>query len=186
MKCIKCKTVNVHNANYCKECAYKFSEKEQEAAEKWTFIGMLKRYEKFKKNIKFGWLLDHWAFKIGSVLGVLIIGISFMLTDGTSFKIKENDNYKVEYNEKLDEYYIYSKKESAALDLYIPNSVDSLIVKRFDGKDNLVISNEYKVTDSIELYGTTSENDYYILEAKYNEKDSDELKLFMYQEKDGE
>lgn len=109
-----------------------------------------------------------------------------MLTDGTSFKIKENDNYKVEYNEKLDEYYIYSKKESAALDLYIPNSVDSLIVKRFDGKDNLVISNEYKVTDSIELYGTTSENDYYILEAKYNEKDSDELKLFMYQEKDGE
>ena len=42
MKCIKCRTVNIHNANYCKKCAYQFSENEQKAAEKWTFVGFLK------------------------------------------------------------------------------------------------------------------------------------------------
>lgn len=185
MKCIKCRTINVHNANYCKKCAYKFSKQEQEAAEKWTFIGMLKRYEKFKKNIKFGWLLDHWAFKVGSVLGVLLIGISFMLTNGTSFKVAESDNYKVEYNEKLDEYYLYSDKDKVELSLYIPRSVDSLNIKHYDENEKIFRDDEFGVTDNIVLYGNL-DKDYYVLEAKYNENDSDKIKLFIYQEKDGE
>ena len=33
MKCIKCKTNNINKANYCKNCNYKFSEKEQKITE---------------------------------------------------------------------------------------------------------------------------------------------------------
>ena len=185
MKCIKCKTINVHNANYCKECAYKFSEKEQEAAEKWTFIGILKRYEKFKKNIKFGWLLDHWAFKVGSVLGVLLIGVCFMLTNGTSFKIEESDSYIVKYNENLDEYYLYSKKDKIDFSLYIPKSVDIVTVKHYDENDKIIRNEDFEVDDNIVLYGNL-EKDYYVLEAKYNKNDSEKIKLFIYHKEDGE
>ena len=63
MKCIKCKTVNVHNANYCKNCAYEFSKQEQKAAEKWTFIGIIKRMENFKEKV-FAWLLKRKAARL--------------------------------------------------------------------------------------------------------------------------
>ena len=88
--------VNIHNDNYCKKCAYEFSEKEQLVAEKWTIIGIIKRLENFKEKVTFGWLFDHWAFKIGSVLGVLVIGISFILSDGSTFKVEESEEYKQE------------------------------------------------------------------------------------------
>ena len=185
MKCIKCKTDNVHNANFCMKCAYEFSEKEQEAAEKWTFIGIIKRFEKFKEKVTFGWLFDHLAFKIGSILGVLCIGIGFMLTNGTSFTIAESDNYIANYNKKLNEYYLYSEKDKTELSLYIPKEVDKLNVKHYD-ENNIVISDlNYKISDTIVLYSNGNE-DYYILEANYSDSKSDKLKLFIYQEKDGE
>lgn len=185
MKCIKCRTVNVHNANYCKKCAYEFSEKEQEAAEKWTFIGIIKRFEKFKEKVTFGWLFDHLAFKIGSILGVLCIGIGFMLNNGTSFAVAESDNYTANYNEEKNEYYLYSEKDKAELNLYIPKRVENLNIKHYDGNSKVISDLDYKVTDNIVLYGNL-EDDYYVLEANYSDDKSDKLKLFIYQEKDGE
>lgn len=185
MKCIKCKTVNVHNANYCKKCAYHFSEIEQEAAEKRTFIGFLKKIEKIKKNIFLNKITEHIAFKVGSVVGVLCIGISFMLTNGTTFKIEESDNYTGNYNDKLDEYYLYSSEDETKLNLYIPKRVENLEVKHYDKDNNVLTEDSYKVTDNIVL-DSNSNDDYYILEAKYNDKDTDKIKLFIYQVKDGE
>lgn len=185
MRCIKCRTVNIHNANYCKKCAYEFSEKEQLAAEKWTFIGIIKRLENFKEKVTFGWLFDHWAFKIGSVLGVLCIGIGFLLTDGSSFKVEESDEYIGEYNEKLNEYYLYSDKDKIDLNLYIPKNVESLNVKHYVDKNKVLSDKDYKITDNIVLFGNTGE-DYYVLEAKYSESKSEKIKLFVTQEEEGE
>ena len=185
MKCIKCRTVNVHNANYCKKCAYEFSEKEQEAAEKWTFIGIIKRIEKIKANVMFEKITGHIAFKIGSIIGVLFIGIGFMLNNGTSFAIAESDSYAVNYNEKLNEYYLYSEKDKAELNLYIPKRIENVTVKHYDGNSKVISDLDYKVTDNIVLY-SNGNKDYYILEANYSDSKSDKLKLFIYQEKDGE
>ncbi len=185
MKCIKCRTVNVHNANFCMNCSYKFSEREQESAEKWTFIGIIKRIEKFKESVSFGWLLDHLAFKIGSIIGVLAIGLGIMLTNGIEFKIVESDNYVGSYNEKLDEYYLYSKKDEIELNLYIPKKIDGLVIKHFDNNDKVLSDIEYDDITDIVL-DTNGSNDYYTLEAKYSENDKDMIKLFIYQVEDGE
>lgn len=184
MKCIKCKTINVHNANYCKKCANQFSEIEQAAAEKWTIIGIIKRLENLKEKVTFGWLLDHWAFKIGSVLGVLLIGIIFILNNGSVFSIQESENYRIEYNEKLNEYYLYSEKDESLLNLYVPKNADSLVVKHYYG-DQILKDEECGVTDNLVLYSNYGE-DYYVLEAKYNEDKSDNFKLFIYHLEDGE
>ena len=44
---------------------------------------------------------------------------------------------------------------------------------------------EYGVTDNLVLYSNYGE-DYYVLEAKYNEDKSDNFKLFIYHLEDGE
>ena len=185
MKCIKCRTVNVHNANYCKKCAYEFSSQEQEAAEKRTFIGFLKRIDKIKSNVMFEKITGHIAFKVGTILGVLCIGISFMLTNGTDFSIAESDSYTTSYNEKLNEYYLYSDKDVAELSLYIPKKVDTITIKHFD-ENNIIIGDiDYKVNDNIVLYGNGNK-DYYILEVNYSNDKTEKIKLFIYQDKDGE
>ena len=42
MKCIKCCTKNVHNANYCKKCAYDFPETTESKDVLYAFSGMKK------------------------------------------------------------------------------------------------------------------------------------------------
>ena len=185
MKCIKCKTVNVHNANYCKNCAYEFSKQEQEAAEKWTFIGIIKRMENFKEKVSFGWLLDHWAFKIGTIVGVLLIGIGCLFNNGSDFKLLEIDNYTGSYNEKLDEYYLYSKGDNTELNLYIPRKIDELNVEHYTDKGNLLSSTSFLVDADI-ILDCNGNGDYYILEAKHGNNDLDKIKIFIYQTKNGE
>lgn len=185
MKCIKCKTVNVHNANYCKKCANQFSEKEQEAAEKWTFIGIVKRLENFKEKITFGWLFDHWAFKVGSIIGVLLIGVCCLLFNGNEFMIQESKQYIIKYNQKENEYYLYSKEDKTELSLYIPNKVENIVVNHYDSDGNAILGEEYTIKDNIVLY-SNGVDDYYILEAKYSNDKSEKIKLFIYHEEDGE
>lgn len=185
MKCIKCGTKNVHNANYCKKCAYEFSIEEQKAAEKWTFIGVIKRVEDLKEKITFGWLFDNLIFKIGSILVVLLIGLLFLFNNGSAFKLIENDNYSIKYNEKLDEYYLFSKNEKVDLSMYIPREIEGLKVKQYDSKDYILSDMSYETNDNIILYSNDNLG-YYVLEAQYNDNNSDILKLFVYLDKDGE
>ena len=185
MKCIKCGTKNIHNANFCKKCAYEFSLAEQKAAEKWTIIGMVKRIEDFKDKISFSWIFDSLIFKIVSVLVVLFIGLSFVFNNGSDFKLLESGNYSIKYNEELKEYYLFSNTNKVDLSMYVPREIDKFNVKLYDDKDFVLSDVDYKVDDNIVLYSNDNLS-YYVLEAKYNDKDSDILKLFVYLEKDGE
>ena len=185
MKCIKCRTNNVHNANYCKKCAYKFSEEEQKAAEKWTFVGFLKFFEKVKKYVTFDFITGETWFKVGSIIVVLGIGICFAITNGFYLKIEESENYNGNYNRELNEHYLYSEKEETELNLYVPDRAIKLIVKHYDKGDKLLKEEEHDVTDNIVL-DSNSDEDYYILEAQYEKNNFDRLKLFIYQTEDGE
>ncbi len=183
MKCIKCKTDNVHNANYCKKCAYEFSEKEQEAAESKTFVGFLKKLEKIKDVVSLEVITDKLWFKILSIVAVLGVGVYFALINGINLKLEESTSYTGNYNEKLDEYYLYSDDDKTELNLYVPNRTDKLVVSHYDNNNELILEKEYKVDESIIL--ETNSDDYYIIEAKYK-KDSDKLKVYIYQVEAGE
>ncbi len=185
MKCIKCRTVNVHNANYCKKCAYKFSKKEQQAAEKWTLVGFIKRLEKIKKVITLDFITGEWWFKLLSIIIVLGIGIYFFVTNGFYLKIEESKNYSGNYNKDLNEHYLYSKDEETELNLYVPDRAKNLVVKHYDKKGNILFEEDYEVSDSIVLE-TNSDEDYYILEAHYKKNNYDSLKLFIYQVEEGD
>ena len=184
MKCIKCGTKNVHNANYCKKCSYEFSLEEQKAAEKWTFIGIVKRIEELKEKITFGWIFDNLIFKIISVLVVLLIGLSFVFSNGSEFKLLENDSYSIKYNEELEEYYLFTSEDKVDLSLYIPKDIEKFIVRSYESEDVMLSNLDYKVDDNIILFSNDNLS-YYVLEAKYDDN-SDMLKLFVYLDKDGE
>ncbi len=185
MKCIKCGTKNVHNANYCKKCAYEFSLNEQKAAEKWTFIGIVKRIEEVKEKVTFGWIFDSLIFKILSILVVLIVGLLFVFNNGSDFRLLESDVYSIKYNEELDEYYLFTKEDKVDLSMYIPKAIEKFNVKLYENKDIMLSDVDYDLDDNIVLYSNDNLG-YYELEVKYNEKDSDVLKLFVYLDKDGE
>lgn len=185
MKCIKCRTVNIHNANYCKKCAYQFSENEQKAAEKWTFVGFLKFLEKIKKYITLDFITGKTWFKVVSIVLVLGTGIYFAITNGFYLKIKESENYTGNYNRELNEHYLYSGNEETELNLYVPDRAIKLIVKHYDRSGKLLKEEEHNVTDNIVLDSNSNE-DYYILEAQYKKNNFDRLKLFIYQSEDGE
>lgn len=185
MKCIKCKTVNVHNANYCKKCAYHFSEAEQKAAEKWTIVGLFKLLEKVKKVITLDFLTGKTWFKVCSIIIILGVGVYFAFTNGFYLKIEKSDNYTGNYNKELNEHYLYSDKDKTELNLYIPDRTVKLIVKHYDKDDKLLKEENHNVTDNIVLE-SNSDEDYYILEAQYEKNNFDRLKLFIYQTEDGE
>ena len=185
MKCIKCGTKNVHNANYCKKCAYEFSLVEQKAAEKWTLIGIVKRIEDLKEKITFGWLFDNLIFKIIFVLVVLLIGLIFVFNNGFEFKLLENDSYSIKYNEELEEYYLLTKEDKVDLSMYIPKDIDKFNVKLYDNNNIMLSDLDYKVDDNIVLFSNDNLS-YYVLEVKYDDDNSDILKLFVYLDKDGE
>lgn len=91
----------------------------------------------------------------------------------------ENDNYSIQYSTKLSEYYLLVEEESTYLDLFVPNRTDELKVKHLDKNDKLIDEKIYDGKEKIVLM-STSEEDYYLIEARYNEDDIDSLKLFIY------
>lgn len=185
MKCIKCRTNNVHNANYCKNCSYHFSKMEQNAAEKKTFVGLLKKIEKIKKIVTLDFITGKTWFKFSSIAILLVVGIYFIITNGFYLKIEESPNYTGNYNEELDEFYLYSKNAKTELNLYVPDRAKGLNVKHYDENDKLLFEENYDVTDNIVL-DSNSNQDYYLIEAKYDKNNFDRLKLFIYQTEDGE
>ena len=54
MKCIKCMTVNISKAKYCKNCKYEFSDSERKIARGKTLIGKIETLEKTWRTIVTG------------------------------------------------------------------------------------------------------------------------------------
>ena len=179
MKCIKCRENNINQANYCKNCGYHFSEAEQKAAKKWTLVWYLEAFDKLKSLKNFSFITDSNIFKIISVIFVLAIGIYSWVSNGIDLRLLENDNYSIQYNTKLSEYYLLVEEDTTYLDLFVPNRTDELKVKHLDKNDELIDEKVYDEKEKIVLMSTSGE-DYYLIEARYNEDDIDSLKLFVY------
>ncbi len=182
MKCIKCLTKNINQANYCKKCGYEFSDEERKVAEKWTLVWVLKKCEKgisvVTGNFKFlSFITDTRAFKILSLAIVLGIGILLYVQNGTNVRIEESREYNVQYNKGAEEYYIFVKEKEVPLNFYMPNDVDKISLKQYDKNDEVVEEEEFSRNDDIVIEATS--DDYYVLSVTQGEKETN-FKMLVY------
>lgn len=178
MKCSKCGSKNITKANYCISCGNGFSEEERKKAKKKTVVGVLEFLEEVYSWCNLSKITGHIAFKIVSVLVVLLVGISFVFNNGRSVKILESDHYKIQYNTKDDEYYLLVDEDQTNLELYVPNKVSDLVIKEYD-KDNLEISSmKYDPKNKLVLT-VNSSDEYYMLVSK-NGKAYEKIKMYVY------
>jgi len=181
MKCIKCKTVNINKANYCKNCAYHFSEADQKAARSKTLIGKIEKLEKLKSICDLSIITGHILFKIGSILLVLVIGIYFWITNGIDLKILNSDNYEIMYNTVDKEYYLMTDSNKIPLDLYVPNRTKDIVITHYDENNNVIESKKYDKDEDIIL--ETKQKEYYILTSNYLHNKKESFKFYVLKNK---
>lgn len=177
MRCIKCKTVNINKANYCKKCAYHFSEAEQKAARSKTLIGKIEKIEKLKSICDLSIITGHILFKIGSISIVFIIGIYFWINNGINLKLLNSNHYKIYYNTNEKEYYLMTESNKIPLDLYIPNRTENIVITHYDENNNIIESKKYKKEEDIIL--ETKQKEYYVLTANYSHDEKEKFKLYV-------
>lgn len=182
LKCIKCKTDNIRAANFCSNCGNKFIEKEKEVVKKWGIVWILEKIDQLKSAWNFGFITDHIAFKIGSIILVLGIGVYFWLTNGINLKLQESKEYNIQYNKKASEYYLLTEKEQTELNVYVPNRTKKLSIKHI-GQDGVELDKKvYQQNDKI-ILNNNGENDYYLIEAEYGKNNQDKIKLYIFRKK---
>ena len=182
MKCIKCKEKNINSASYCRKCGNKFLEEEKKAAKRWTIVWFLEWIDKIKSLWKFSFITDHILFKITSVLVVLSIGIYSVIIHGNNLKIEEDKNYQIQYNTKLSEYYLIVKTDETELNLYIPHETQNLTVYHSNKNNELIEEKTYNDDEKIILETNTTEEDFYLIEAVYDDENKESLKVYIYKE----
>ncbi|MBE6146864.1 MAG: zinc ribbon domain-containing protein [Firmicutes bacterium] len=181
MECIKCQTKNINKANFCKKCGYHFSKAEQDSAKKGTFVWVLEKVNDLKSILDLSFITENIIFRILTIILILGIGIYSWITNGINIKLLENPNYKIQYNTKLDEYYLLVDSNKTTLDLYIPNRTNQLVIKHLDENNQLLFEKDYQIEEKIVLESTSS-NDYYLLEAKYQNNKQEKIKIYIYKE----
>jgi len=182
MKCIKCLSKNIYKANYCRNCGYQFSSKEQKIAKRKTIIGKIEYLEELYDNFRFKFITDHIVFKILSILIVLGIGIVFIVKYDNNLKLVNSDNYKIQYNKRDNEYYIITNNYEVPLEIYVPESCESLSVTMNDNDNQFITKKNYLLDDDI-ILETKLDKSYYIIEGKNKNGDVDKLKVYIFLEK---
>lgn len=178
MKCKKCKTDNINQANYCKRCGNKFTDEEKKEAHKWTFVWFLEGLENIKKACKLEFITDIPIIKYGSIVVILALGVLSYFYNGNDLHLLESENYKIQYNEREEEYYLLVNNEETILNVFVPNRSKNLTVKHYNSDGEIIEDAEYDKDDEI-ILKNDEETDYYVVAADYGKK-SDELKLYVY------
>ncbi len=180
MKCIDCKTKNINDANYCIKCCHKFTEEEQKKAKKKTIVGIIESIENAYSICTLKVITDHILYKILSILLLLGLGLNIVINNGNSIRIEHNDAYEISYNELKKEYYLKVKEEETNIELYVPNKVKKLTLKHWNKDNKLIEEKEYNDNNSVKA-SPNKEDDYYTIEAFYNENATEEIVVYLYQ-----
>ncbi len=174
MRCIKCGSDNLNKANFCKDCGYEFNDDERRIAKRHTLVGKLELLESAYKVCTLNVITGHIAFKVGSLIIVILLGFYFMFYNGSDVKILDGSQYNIEYNIKSNEYYLLVNEDTVSLNLYIPNKNKKLSIEHYDKENNLINSEEFKEDEKVVL-NTNYEEDYYVLIS-----DNGNIKFFVY------
>lgn len=172
MRCIKCGKVNINKANFCKNCKYEFSKKEQEAAKRQTIPGKLEVLESIYNLKGLNFIFGSNLFKIIFCIFMVLVNIYVYYSSANHLKLLNSEEYVVEH--KDGEYYVKVNEDNVNLLLFIPNKIDDLRVKHMN-LDNKVID-EFKYEKGSKLLLSVNENnDYYLLDGN-----TESLKVFVY------
>ncbi len=177
MKCIKCMTVNISKAKYCKNCKYEFSDSERKIARGKTLIGKIETLEKAYKMSTLQTITGHILFKISGLLLVLGLGLYFWYVNGIDVKLLKSDSYFIEYNTYENEYYLVTEYDETVLNLYIPNRTEGIKVSHYNERDELLNVENKNLKDEIVL--EAKDRDYYILTANYLDNKEKSMKLYI-------
>lgn len=174
MRCIKCSTNNINKANYCKNCGYKFSDAERVHARRHTLVGKLEMLENAYKVCTLNVITGHIAFKIVSLVIVILMGVYFVFYNGGEVKILKSDKYNIEYNVKSEEYYLLVNEDEVNLNLYVPNKVKNIVINHYDKDDKLLDKVDYLENNDVVL-STNYKEDYYVLSS-----DNKDIRFYVY------
>lgn len=180
MKCPDCKTKNINDANYCINCCHKFTESELKLSRSKSLVGLFDKIDKINKVKDYATLkviTGSLAFKILTIVVILLVGAYSIFNKGNNLRIEESKQYQIEYNQKLDEYYLIVKDKETNLNLYIPNKTEKIILKVYDSNNNVISKKEIKRNTNIKLE-TKNNEEYYIIESS-NDK-YDKLKVYLF------
>ena len=180
MKCHNCNNKNIKKADYCYWCGEMFTNEEKEIAKMSGFIGLLRKIEILYKKITLDKYFGSMYFKVGLVVGVLLIGIYNIYQTGNEFKIEESENYTYIYNPNEKEYYLYVETDETALNMYLPYEVDNFYVSYYDQNDQKLSEEVYTNEENIILNSNMVVDNYYKISYDMEENDKNTLKLYVY------
>ena len=178
MKCINCKKINVIQANYCIKCGHSFSDKEKEIANKKSLLKKVVDLKKWYSNTPIKKITDSTAYKIGTIIGTIIVGLIFIYLNGNYLKLEKSNNYTYTYDKDKNAYYLYLKENESNINLYLPHKTNKFYVKIYDKTNNLIKENEYTNINDIKIILDDNENNYYEISYSKHKTKRNTIKVY--------
>lgn len=176
MICRKCSYKNPTQSFYCYQCGTMFTKQEKDLARNSGFVGFLKKSRDVYDTLTLSKITSNKYFRILSIFVVLGIGIWGLWGQGSHFKIVESDSYSYQYNEKLDEYYLYTKDNETKINLYKLGETNTLDVSYYDENNDLISDDTYLLEDIV-LQANILKDCYYVLSSG-----QESIKIYVYKE----
>ena len=147
MKCKNCGKENLIQAHYCVSCGHPFGEEERQAAYNDTIWGKLDQLKEAKEIVTLEAITSHPVFRVMFLALLIIIGILTNTNKGSVMRPLESEEYTVGYNQKLEEYYLFTEKDSVAVPLYLPGKPEKVRISA-DKEEENVFTREYALNES--------------------------------------
>lgn len=163
MKCKNCKTENILKADYCKNCGHQFTENEKKKAYNRTVFGIIDNILNLKSYITFDFITGNKWFKLLSLLILILYSALVLKINGSQMKILDNRDYDVEYNKTTKEYYLVTDKNELGLDLYIPETIETIQLATVDENNSVINEKEYNADENVTL--SYSKNSHYVIRS---------------------
>lgn len=181
LKCPSCMYSNPLTSKYCQNCGRNFTKEEKEKSYQKTIYYKLELVKKWYDHLTLSTITSHPFFRacvIGLILGY---GSSNLLFKGANVAIEKDNNYEIVYNNSNKEYYLLVADDiqKIPVNLYVPSSLENLNILHYREDGVLLEKEEYNVDKN--LFLTTYDEDYFILDATYqNRKEKTAIKVYVH------
>ena len=130
---------------------------------------------------KLSFITGSKIYKIGSIVLLLLVGLYFFMIKGIHLKLEKSDLYQIDYNGELSEYYLYTEQDQIELNLYVPDRAKDVSIQYMNKENQILDTITWDEKQSIVL-SNHGNGDYYLLEAKYDHNNKDQMKLYVFKE----
>ena len=165
MKCANCGHENPIKANFCSSCGHRFTEEDRKNAYEKTVYHKLDKLKDAKEWITLSKITSNPVFRALVLLVVIAAGVLSHSNKGTDMTVLEDESYTVRYNTKLEEYYLFTGRETVHVGLYAPGVPEEFSVQICDRDGAVLETQDYSVDDEIVL--KKDQKLTYVITARY-------------------